>query len=294
MSLVNSIQTLDSNLFQDFSSSMLIELFGIKVFPGGRGKDGGRDAVYNGKLRIPRTEDYIEGKWLVQVKFYDKDQTSQSTWLKKPVNGLKSEIKKFKDKKHDFNNYLMITNVPLTWVEEKGTFDEIDYEIKEKYNKVGFKHLEVFDANRIKCFLPLIPLTANYFLNIERMSHVNKKTLCTSLIEKESLISIICNKVNNSIFKINNFHNPHFRSIFSWEYEGLKFYQFNAFEYNKINIIMDSFEVTFRKEIIVVYGLKNFLNVLKGKINFLPIPTDATDKEKRVIEYQKYLNNPLK
>jgi len=285
---VKSIQSLNSDTFQDFCSSLLIELFGIKVFPGGKGKDGGRDGIYSGKINIPNTEDEFIGDWVIQVKYHDKDDTTQPTWLKRPVVDLKSEVKKFKGVNHNFDSYLFLTNVPLTWVKDKGSFDQIYKGLRQEFEDAGFINFIVFDKNMIQALFPFITKSIQFFLSDGDKLEINGTNPCNKITQANKLVDMICSNIAKSVFSYNSNHNPHFKSELSWIQGGMKFYSFEIRNHSDIQYILDCYKVIFHNEIIVVYGKTDLIGILNGKIAFLPIP-HLDDSQEIIFNYQKYL-----
>ena len=54
--------------FTDLLNLLLKEIFGPALKPFGKGKDGGRDAIFEG---IPKKYEKIQGYWIFQYKFHE-------------------------------------------------------------------------------------------------------------------------------------------------------------------------------------------------------------------------------
>ncbi|OLS16535.1 MAG: hypothetical protein HeimC3_53770 [Candidatus Heimdallarchaeota archaeon LC_3] len=291
--LSKSIHNLGETGFQDFCSSLLLELLGLGFNPGSRGKDGGRDATYEGKIQIPNTTSSFYGNWNFQIKFHDKDHTSQQTWHQKPIQDLNNELKKFENRDHEFDGYLFITNVDLTWVKEQGTYDKIMNTIKPKFEAVGFKNFLIFDGNKLEKLFPLILKTVEFFLTNESenkgISHVS---LCNEDLKANKVIEVICDFFDNQTFQQNNKSNFHFTSQLTWKYRNLSFYLYTLSSENNLQIAKDISKRLFSNEILCLYGSGSKINRLFGKFEFIPLPNDLNEKEikQRLINYKNYID----
>ena len=165
--------------FQNFCNALFTEIFGFPVLPGGLGPDGGRDARYNGPIFIPGTKTELIGSWNFQVKFHHIDSLPKREWSKTIISDLKYELKKLqKIQQLDFDSYLFITNVEITWVRDKGSYDKIENELKPKFHALGIKNFEIIDGNKLRSLLVLAPKTVKYFDAISNETEsVDRRTI---------------------------------------------------------------------------------------------------------------------
>lgn len=123
---------------------------GAKVY--GMGKDGAREATFKGKSNYPSEKECWDGDWIFQCKFHDTVQLGPKEARKQILLDLDDEISKIIEYDHPCDNYILITNVTLTPVFQKGTKDKIDKEIIPKYKHV-IKHIHVWGSDEICRFL---------------------------------------------------------------------------------------------------------------------------------------------
>ena len=117
--------------FENLVQSLTTKIFNNQNIIFGAGRDGAREATFNGKSRLGN-EDY-EGYHVVQAKFKDSIESKDWEWAKLQ---FKKEMDKFKDKKRDLLTpkvYLFFTNIQFTAVSKLGGRDKIQEFIKE-YN----------------------------------------------------------------------------------------------------------------------------------------------------------------
>ncbi|MCJ7458289.1 MAG: hypothetical protein MUP17_04800 [candidate division Zixibacteria bacterium] len=128
---------------------------GVKVY--GMGTDAGREATFSGKAPYPSTEEQWDGRWIFQAKFHDVRQIGPKEARARLLMELNGELLKITQKyKHPCDNYILMTNVCLTPVFQKGIKDKIENEIIPKYRH-AMKHIDVLGSDEICRFLDNYP-----------------------------------------------------------------------------------------------------------------------------------------
>jgi hypothetical protein len=121
------------------------------------GKDGSREATFTGKAPYPSKEEQWDGSWIFQAKFHDIQQIGPKEARGSLYVELDDELLKITEKyEHPCDNFILMTNVSLTPVFQKGTKDRIDNEIVPKYSR-AIKHIHVWGADEICRFLDAYP-----------------------------------------------------------------------------------------------------------------------------------------
>lgn len=124
---------------------------GVKVY--GMGSDGSREATFRGKAPYPSTQDQWDGSWIFQAKFHDVQQIGPRKARRHLLAELDDELLKITGKhRQPCDNYILMTNVSLTPVFQKGTKDKINNEIIPKYSPI-IKNIDVWGAEEICRFL---------------------------------------------------------------------------------------------------------------------------------------------
>ncbi|PIH59299.1 NACHT domain-containing NTPase [Paenibacillus sp. LK1] len=139
--------------FEELSQSLVQNVIGPGVKVYGMGSDGGREATYEGRANYPSTRETWDGKWIFQSKFHDTLQIGQKEARKLLFSELDSELDKIINVyKIQCDNYILITNVPLTPVFQKGLKDRIDNVLIPKYQD-RIKNIHVWGAEEVCGFL---------------------------------------------------------------------------------------------------------------------------------------------
>jgi hypothetical protein len=69
-----NLNALGSAEFERLCQSMLKAVIGSGTITFGEGRDGGREATFEGRAPYPSSRDEWSGKWIFQAKFHDVDQ----------------------------------------------------------------------------------------------------------------------------------------------------------------------------------------------------------------------------
>jgi hypothetical protein len=151
--------------FEEMSQGLLKEIIGAGTITFGPGPDGGREATFTGKAPYPSPADQWDGEWVFQVKFHDLDRVPPDKARSRLLAELREELEKITAKyKRPCDNYLLITNVPLTGVHESGTIDRIDAEIKPKFPSVS--NIHVWGADEVHRHLCVHPNVRQNYLHL--------------------------------------------------------------------------------------------------------------------------------
>ncbi len=185
------LNSLGSNEFENMCQSLIQVIIGNGAKIYGMGKDGAREATFDGKAPYPSVSEQWEGKWIFQAKFHDINQIGMDAARKAIVAEVDSELRKIVDKYEiQCDNYILCTNVSLSPAFRKGTKDVIDNEIIPKY-KGKIKHIHVWGAEEICRFLDShadIRLTYSNFLLV---GDIIFDLVCSKKTEQNELVDVI-------------------------------------------------------------------------------------------------------
>ncbi len=178
---------LGDSRFADFLNSLLKEIFGQSLVLFGSGKDGGRDATYEG---IPNKYERIDGYWIFQYKFHEIARVSNREAKAKVKADISKEIEKVLKRPRKPDCYILITNAELY---SSDFADWLDSEIKPKYGPL-FKHLDFWDAKRLFPYLSdpdFSKLREKFFsetiTNLSDLSDVIRDSLVDKKYPREAL-----------------------------------------------------------------------------------------------------------
>ncbi|MFF2482436.1 NACHT domain-containing protein [Paenibacillus sp. NPDC058071] len=134
--------------FERMCQSLIQQFIGNGVEIYGAGKDGAREATFRGKANFPSTAEKWDGSWIFQVKYHDVSLVGVNKARKKILEEVDSELRKVTEKyMHECDNFILMTNVPLSPVFQTGTKDIIKEQIAIKYSKV--KNIAILGADEI-------------------------------------------------------------------------------------------------------------------------------------------------
>lgn len=147
------LNSLGANEFERLSQSLLKEVIGNGTITFGAGRDGAREATFEGKAPYPSRVEQWNGSWIFQVKFHDTDLVGMDSARKAIIRDVDDELSKVVDEYgYHCDNFIMITNVPLSSVAGRGTHDRIMKDIMPKYTG-RIKNIRVWGADDISRFL---------------------------------------------------------------------------------------------------------------------------------------------
>ena len=144
-----NLDALGSEEFEHLCQALVLEIIGHGAKVYGMGKDGAREATFHGKAPYPSATEQWDGDWIFQAKFHNIQQIGPKESRMALLAELDDELSKITEKyEHPCDNYILMTNVSLTPVFQKGTKDTIDNEIIPKYQP-RIKHIHVLGAEEI-------------------------------------------------------------------------------------------------------------------------------------------------
>lgn len=150
--------------FERMAQSLLKAVIGSGTITFGPGKDGAREATYEGRAPYPSKAEQWSGKWIFQVKFHDTDLIGMPKARANIVADLESELNTITTKyKYDCQNYILITNVSLSGVHATGTIDKIENTVFPKYRR-KIPNLAVWSADDVNGLLDKHPEIRTAFL----------------------------------------------------------------------------------------------------------------------------------
>lgn len=152
------LERLGTREFEHVTRALALAVFGSGVQPFGDGKDGGREAVFEGSTSYPEPsppEGHWDGYGVIQAKFRQRpsDVGNNATWLKAQI---KAELDRWKDKtkarraEGRLPEYLLVTtNVFLSGVPKTGGVDMIKAYLAKELGALGLKGWDLWDGDKI-------------------------------------------------------------------------------------------------------------------------------------------------
>ena len=152
-----NLDALGADEFERLCQSLVQQIIGPGAKIYGMGKDGSREVTFQGKAPYPSNEEQWDGNWIFQAKFHDVQQIGPKEARKSLVADIDDELSKITEKYgYACDNFILMTNVSLTPVFQRGTKDKIDIEIIPTYRH-AIKHIHVWGAEEICRFLDANP-----------------------------------------------------------------------------------------------------------------------------------------
>lgn len=172
----DDLNKLKASQFEKLIKTLLLEVIGKGVTPFSHGKDGAREATFQGKSDYPSKAENWGGHWIFQVKFSDvtlgidkaRDQ------IKYSING---ELKKLEDygylSSNQCDNYIYITNVPFSGTAKKGLHDYI----ANKRQSYKIKNFDYWDSEKVLALINTHSTIRDTFFPIDGVEFLSEKEL---------------------------------------------------------------------------------------------------------------------
>lgn len=158
------LNALGDTEFENMVQALLKAVIGAGTITFGAGKDGAREATFEGVAPYPSESNQWSGKWIFQVKFHDIELVSVQRARTNIIADLREELDNVINKyKHECDNYIMITNVPLSAVHDAGTIDKIEREVFSKY-RAKIPNLAIWGADDLNGLLDKYPQIRTAYL----------------------------------------------------------------------------------------------------------------------------------
>lgn len=114
MSLKYRISNIGWYNFELLTQTLLKTVIGPGVTSLGGSKDKGRDAAFEGSASFPSPKCRWRGRWVFQVKYVDFEEHGADAARTALKSALKKEISSILDRRGTVDNYILLTDVPLT------------------------------------------------------------------------------------------------------------------------------------------------------------------------------------
>ena len=186
-----NLNALGPEEFERMCQSLVQEVIGPGAKIYGIGRDGARDATFHGSACYPSTQERWDGDWIFQVKFHDVEQIGPGNARVQLIKDLDAELSAITEKyQNACDNYILMTNVSLTPVYQRGTKDKIDLEVVPRYTQ-SLEHIHVWGAEEICRFLDAHPGIRQSFGHFLVAGDVIARLLGLSTGEDTSLAEVV-------------------------------------------------------------------------------------------------------
>lgn len=150
--------------FERFVQALAVQKFGPITQIFGAGKDGGREATFEGKIKI-NAEQVWDGYTVVQAKFQEFPGKSgeNAAWL---IQQIDAELEKFEDKTRALrcpDYYVMVSNGRLSAAaadstgKGEGGIDKVERHLRTRCTKLGMRGFALWHADTINSLLDTEP-----------------------------------------------------------------------------------------------------------------------------------------
>jgi hypothetical protein len=177
------LDRLGDQQFEHLVQALLKAVIGPGTITFGPGPDGGREATFSGKAAYPSSRKGWKGEWIFQAKFHNVRQIGPDKARQQLLIDLKKELEKIVIKyKRKCDNYILVTNVPLSSVPNVGTHDKIASEVVPEF-LVRVPHIHVWGYDDVARLLDNFPQVRQPYFHLltpgdliaELMSRVDEK-----------------------------------------------------------------------------------------------------------------------
>jgi len=145
---------LSSRSFEKMIQALAVTALGTAVSVFGDGPDGGREATFEGHVRVDAQNPW-SGYGVVQAKFRQRPLGSKqdADWLIKELTAELAKYSKPTSRRRKPEYYLIATNVVLTPVNESGGKDRVIRVLQEAAKSHGWKGFHIWDADQLEAML---------------------------------------------------------------------------------------------------------------------------------------------
>ncbi len=149
------LSRLSPRSFEQLVQAIAAVVIGPGIVAFGDGPDGGREAVFDGRIPYPYDTDRWHGYGVVQAKYRQRAEGTgkDADWA---LQELKKELDKFADPERRLRKpeyYIFATNVVLSPVAEKGAKDKAAALFARYKTKVPIKDFRLWDNDQLRTFL---------------------------------------------------------------------------------------------------------------------------------------------
>ena len=164
-------EALGSRSFEQLVQSLAIAVLTPGVTPFGDGRDGGREATFDGPTAYVTSGDNWNGYGVVQAKFLQRPLSTEhdGKWA---LAELKKELRRYSQKGSQRRlpeYYLFATNANLSSVQDVGTKDTATKTLNKFANDQGLRGFDIWDYDKLRAFLdnhPEIRTTYDAWLTV--------------------------------------------------------------------------------------------------------------------------------
>jgi hypothetical protein len=152
--------------FESLTQSLVKAVIGAGTITFGAGADGAREATFSGRAPYPSELEQWDGEWIFQAKFHDLTRVAADRARATVVRELDHELDKVVNKyKHRCDNFVLITNVPLSSTARSGSHDTIAQKIAPKYGH-AVEHVHVWGFDDVSRLLERYPEVRQNYLHL--------------------------------------------------------------------------------------------------------------------------------
>ena len=204
------LEELGPRAFEQLTVALAQEILGAGLEAFGVGKDGGREATYDGPINWSATTAFGHDSWdgytVVQAKqrhVNDSDPANNATWLRRQIADELEQWTREDSKRERFPEYLIfVTNVRLSSAPRSGGIDDLnrritswwDPEDKKKPNPRarGLRAWKIWHRDQLNAQLTAHDSIRNAFPGILTVGDVlNRLRQLTNLPEPEELVPVL-------------------------------------------------------------------------------------------------------
>jgi len=150
-----ALDALGAEEFEHLAQDLVKVVVGNGSVTYGKGPDGGREATFDGVAPYPSASERWRGHWIFQAKYVDVGRAGAGEARRTLLARLKDELERIVRSGKACNNYILITNVPLSSVVDTGTHDVIAEQIAPAFPQI--RNLHVWGYDDIARLLDLNP-----------------------------------------------------------------------------------------------------------------------------------------
>jgi hypothetical protein len=156
---------LSSRSFEHLVHALALKTIGLAVSPFGDGRDGGRDATFEGEVSLPGQSGGWNGYGVVQAKFLQRPLGTEvdGAWALEQLKNELAEYTKENSTRRRPEYYIYVTNATLSSVPEVGHKDKAAAALAEFIAEINGKGYDLWDYDKLRSLLDSEPELAGAY-----------------------------------------------------------------------------------------------------------------------------------
>lgn len=152
-------EALGTRSFEQLTQALAVAVISPGVTPFGDGRDGGREATFEGFTTYDTGAGPWDGSGVIQSKFLQRPlgTVHDGDWALKQLRSELRQYTKKTSKRESPDYYIFVTNATLSSVQDIGTKDRVFATLQKFADQTSLKGFDVWDYDKLRTLLDIHP-----------------------------------------------------------------------------------------------------------------------------------------